>query len=232
VRKAQGQETRQRILDAAVQLFALNGHDGTTVRDIASAASVPHTSIPYYFQTKEDLWREAVAQMFERLRTDVGGVDLAEGPEGYRQFIRRYVRYCARHPEHARLMVHESIRGGDRLDWAVANFLRPGHKSIGPTSAQLMAGGSLPSIWPWSMAFMLAAMCQAPFLRGAEFRALTGLDSQSDEVVEAHADAVIAVLFGMHEKPPGRDWPPAPDWLMPDGRHAIAPGRDNTRSQF
>ena len=221
VRKAQGSETRQRILDAAVQLFALNGFDGTAVRDVARDAGVPHTSIPYYFRGKEDLWRAAVTQMFERLRIDVGGVPEGSGADGYRQFVRRYVRYCAAHPEHARLMVHESIRGGERLEWAVANFMVPGHRVIGPATSERMAAGDLPAMWPWSMAFMIAAMCQAPFLRAAEFKAVTGLDSRSTQVVEAHADAVIALLFGDRSGGVGLSWPPTPDWLWPAG--AVSP---------
>jgi AcrR family transcriptional regulator len=214
-RKALGSETRQRVLDAAVSLFALNGFDGTAVRDVAREAQVPHTSIAYYFRNKEELWRAAVTQMFDRLHREVGGVPHGSGVEGYRQFLRRYVRYCAAHSEHARLMVHESIRGGARLDWAVEQFMLPGHQAIGPASAERMAAGDLPSIWPWSLAFMVAAMCQAPFLRAAEFKAVTGIDSRSEAVVEAHADAVLAVLLGDGFAGTERTWPESPGFLLP-----------------
>ena len=43
------------ILDKAEQLFALNGYDGTTVRDIARNAGVNLAMISYYFGSKEKL---------------------------------------------------------------------------------------------------------------------------------------------------------------------------------
>jgi AcrR family transcriptional regulator len=43
------------ILDEAEKLFARNGYDGTTVRDIAQAAEVNLAMISYYFGSKEKL---------------------------------------------------------------------------------------------------------------------------------------------------------------------------------
>jgi TetR/AcrR family transcriptional regulator len=216
-RKLLGEETRLRILDAAARQFARKGFDGTALRDVARAAGVPHTAISYHFQTKDELWRGAVALMFSRLRSEVGGITSADGPEGYRQFIRRYVRYCARHPEHAQLMVYEAMRGGERLAWATERFLMPGHRYFGPVSAARMGDGDLPPVWPWSMAYIVAAMCQAPFLRGAEFRATTGLDSNDDAVIETHANAVIAILFADHDLGSAAAWPETPDWMQLPG---------------
>jgi AcrR family transcriptional regulator len=52
---AKAEETRQRILDAALRLFRERGFDETTMRDIASEAGVATGAAYYYFQSKEDL---------------------------------------------------------------------------------------------------------------------------------------------------------------------------------
>jgi AcrR family transcriptional regulator len=52
---AKAQQTRQRILDAALNLFRENGFDRTTMRDIASAAGVANGAAYYYFRSKEEL---------------------------------------------------------------------------------------------------------------------------------------------------------------------------------
>ncbi|MET0379536.1 MAG: TetR family transcriptional regulator, partial [Spongiibacteraceae bacterium] len=44
-----GDATRDRILDAAEQLFAECGFDGTSMRDISSAAQAELGSIGYHF---------------------------------------------------------------------------------------------------------------------------------------------------------------------------------------
>src|SRR6266581_2452736 len=59
--------TRQRILQAARRLFADNGFDSTTTRDIAIAAQIATGTLFNYFPTKEDvlasLAAEAIAQV-------------------------------------------------------------------------------------------------------------------------------------------------------------------------
>jgi AcrR family transcriptional regulator len=49
------EETRNRILDTALQLFRERGFDQTTMRDVAAAAGVATGAAYYYFRSKEDL---------------------------------------------------------------------------------------------------------------------------------------------------------------------------------
>lgn len=49
------EETRERILDAALTLFREQGFDDTTMRDIAEKASVATGAAYYYFRSKEEL---------------------------------------------------------------------------------------------------------------------------------------------------------------------------------
>ncbi len=48
-------DTKTRILDAAEKLFAENGFDTTSLRDITAAADVNLAAVNYHFQTKESL---------------------------------------------------------------------------------------------------------------------------------------------------------------------------------
>jgi len=52
---AKAEETRERILDAALKLFRERGFDETTMRDIATAAGVATGAAYYYFRSKEEL---------------------------------------------------------------------------------------------------------------------------------------------------------------------------------
>jgi AcrR family transcriptional regulator len=54
--------TRERIIDAAGQLFAERGFESTTVRDICQAAGANVAAVNYYFRDKERLYVEAVVQ--------------------------------------------------------------------------------------------------------------------------------------------------------------------------
>jgi AcrR family transcriptional regulator len=53
---------RERIVDAAGELFAERGFDGTTVRDICQAADANVAAVNYYFGDKQRLYVEAVVR--------------------------------------------------------------------------------------------------------------------------------------------------------------------------
>ena len=53
-------DVRTRLLDEAERLFALLGFNGVTTRQISKAAQANQGSIPYYFGTKENLFREVI----------------------------------------------------------------------------------------------------------------------------------------------------------------------------
>ena len=48
-------DTRQRILDVALDLFTVQGYDGTSLREIAEQLGVTKAAIYYHFESKEDI---------------------------------------------------------------------------------------------------------------------------------------------------------------------------------
>jgi len=52
---AKGGAARERLLDAALELFAERGFETTTTKLVAQRAGVPHGLIHYYFETKNNL---------------------------------------------------------------------------------------------------------------------------------------------------------------------------------
>jgi AcrR family transcriptional regulator len=91
-------ETRERILNHAEDLFARNGYDGTSLRDVARAAQLQTAAIGYHYPTKEELfdtvirrraavmteWRQRVLQ---QMRARQGAV-----PIPLDELVRAYVQ--------------------------------------------------------------------------------------------------------------------------------------------
>ena len=79
-RNADGQRTRQAILDAALDLFADKGFFGTSLRDVATAVGVRESALYNYFPGKDALFEAILAahqdSRMERL------APLADGPIG------------------------------------------------------------------------------------------------------------------------------------------------------
>jgi len=208
--QARAEATRARILDVARKHFAECGFDAANTRDIAQAAEVSHAMIRYHFTNKDNLWREAMRDMYERLWNEVGlreenEIDLMT-MDGFREFLRRYIHYAARHPEYARIMISESVKGGDRLQWMAEHFIRPAHARYAEPIRHHMQTGDLPKVWPVSIIMIVAAICQMPFVLAGEVEEIYGVDMASEAAIEAHIDSVFAFLF----RDPSRvrsDWP-------------------------
>lgn len=64
-------ETRARILQSAQQLFARQGYDGTTTRDLAHLAGVAEGTLFRHFTNKKAILVEVVTQGWVELLTDL-----------------------------------------------------------------------------------------------------------------------------------------------------------------
>ena len=64
-----GEETRRRILSTALEMFASQGYEATSTRLLADGAGVNLPAIPYYFGSKEGLYRAVVAYCLEQSET-------------------------------------------------------------------------------------------------------------------------------------------------------------------
>ena len=199
-RKAQdrGVATRQKIVEEALQLFSRHGFDGVGVREIAESVGVQHGLIKYHFGTKDELWREAVRLMFDRMSEILRAEPCEAELPPYKAFeisLRRYVRYCAEHPEHARLMVQESFRDNERLAWASKSFIRPSHDRIFARWNALMDDGTMPRVDPTLMVYAMTGAAQSIFNLAAEAKLTHGIDALSNETIEAYSDAIVSLFM-------------------------------------
>ena len=58
-----GEDTRQRLLEVALDIFGQHGFDGASTREIVQRAGANLTAIPYYFGSKEGLYVAAAEYM-------------------------------------------------------------------------------------------------------------------------------------------------------------------------
>lgn len=76
------EETRERILAAALELFQTKGFDATTMRDVATAAGVATGAAYYYFRSKHDLvmafYEKTSREMAEELPAELAATKSLE----------------------------------------------------------------------------------------------------------------------------------------------------------
>lgn len=194
--------TRDRILEIALQTFAELGFDGASTRAIASRAGVNQGLIPYYFGSKQALWREAVDRAFEGLEAAVGRTVLEAGSdvsprEHFEGIIRRYVRFVALHPEFALLMNEEGKRTGPRMRWLVDRHVKPVYDRMIALLDEPELRARIPAhIDPLHWHYMFIGAVSAFFTQAPECRRVSGVDPYDPEQVEAHADAIVHLFLG------------------------------------
>jgi len=92
--RADGVQARERILLAALRLFADKGYASTSVRDIAQAADANVAAIGYYFGDKAGLYRAA---LYEPVHGQADGTPQFDAPGlTIRAALTRYMRACLR----------------------------------------------------------------------------------------------------------------------------------------
>src|SRR3990167_8433511 len=74
VRKSQKEATRQRVLDAARDLFEARGYEETTVREIARQAQVSVGSVFTTFSSKGDILSQVMADRLDALYAELDRV--------------------------------------------------------------------------------------------------------------------------------------------------------------
>lgn len=199
-REEQKLATQARILDGALELFSSRGFEATSVRDIAAMANVSHAVIRLHYGSKAQLWQRAVDHLFDRvvieMRPQPGDPDFEDGSKGIACFVRQYVRYCARHPEHARLMLLEAMHDNEQLQYAVEKHIAPSHRFLERLLNPAMAQGIVPDVPIVNLIYIVAAAGQSVFALAQEARLIYGTDVLNDEFVECHADTVIRLLLG------------------------------------
>src|ERR1700722_2361686 len=91
---ARGQRTRQRILDAALQLFGEEGFHQCSIARISELASCSRVSFYQYFSDKEDVFGSLAGQVARQISGSTEAIDPltpdAAGREGLRTWVGRY----------------------------------------------------------------------------------------------------------------------------------------------
>ena len=64
--QTRGEDTRRRILETALEVFAAEGYEGASTRQLAERAGVNLPAIQYYFGSKEGLFRAVIDSIIER----------------------------------------------------------------------------------------------------------------------------------------------------------------------
>lgn len=119
-------ETRERIVEVAVETFAQHGYSSTSMRKIAGAADVTPPAVTHHFRTKEGLYARVLEEVALSMEMWLFGDDDAPAQEPpLVVFARAYFDWLDAHPDYARIIAFELVGSPDFELAAESSFLAP-----------------------------------------------------------------------------------------------------------
>ncbi len=96
-------KTKQRVLDAALELFSTQGFEATSIAQIADAVGVRKASLYSHFDSKQDILDCLIQSIMERysshpVRSLAGCVDAELDPDGVVRLVTEQIRYTIHDP--------------------------------------------------------------------------------------------------------------------------------------
>lgn len=138
---------RDRLIEAAGEIFGDHGYEGATVREITRRAKVNLAAINYYFRDKEELYLEALNHamrtIFVRTQPEDLGADPKEQLHAYISGLIQRILNPSRPGWHGKLLARELTSPSRLLNVLVETFIRP-HRDTLHKIIQSAAGGRLP----------------------------------------------------------------------------------------
>lgn len=192
-------ETRERLLEAAIDLFAERGFDGATTRAIVKRAGVALAALPYHFKTKDALWRAAADQIFGQYRERMTGRLHELGGEDdvtrTKQLLRELVLFAADCPQAYRFILQESTQRSARMEWLVETHIRPTYEYVIASVEHAQKHGFGRKGRPSQLYYMMLGAAATLYSLAPEFEMLTGESATREDLVEAHIESVLDVFY-------------------------------------
>jgi len=125
------EETRERLMRVAGEVFAERGFQAATIKDITERAGVNIASVNYHFGDKLELYREVLRHSSPRVSFGAGAAS-APPEERLRAYISDFVKTMlvgeGRSAWCGRMMAHELADPSPALAQIVEEMIRPNHK--------------------------------------------------------------------------------------------------------
>ncbi|HHM24488.1 MAG TPA: TetR/AcrR family transcriptional regulator [Bacteroidetes bacterium] len=162
-------QTRDRILQAAAEVFLQKGRDGTRMQDIARRAGINQALLNYHFRSKNRLYQIVLRNHLDRfLNNFFEAIQEQSDFETFLQhFIGHYIEGLSRQPEIVQFVLWE-IRDGGRV---FRSILRRRMDKIRGTESSFVGrlqaavqNGQIRPVDPIQFLTSLLGMCVYPFI--------------------------------------------------------------------
>jgi AcrR family transcriptional regulator len=144
-----GLDTRERLLQAAGEMFSQHGFQATSIRAISQRAKANVAAVNYHFGHKEALYSAVLEHTLNwaavKYPRDLGLVSGATAEEALQAFIKSFLLQLldeGRPAWHGKLMAREIIAPSALLDQVIEAVLGPLHKRLAAIVAEVLSANA------------------------------------------------------------------------------------------
>ncbi len=144
-------EKRERILDAALDIFSDNGFRGSTIDQIAAAAGMSKPNLLYYFKNKDEIHETLIHRLLEIWLAPLAEMDENGDPlTEITAYIRRKIEMSRDLPRESRLFANEMLHGAPRTLAMLEGELKTLVDSKAAVLKRWMRDGKIAELDPWA----------------------------------------------------------------------------------
>jgi AcrR family transcriptional regulator len=157
-------QRRDEIIAAAKKVFARNGFHDTTIADIAKEAELAYGSVYWYFDSKDDLFRQLIAVEEYGLRTHVAvalaksGTQFGFAEAPFRASLRATFEFFDANPATAKLLFRDAYSLDSRFDKQLGGIYERFIDDIEMLIAAAQNRGDVLAAPPRLVAYILTAL--------------------------------------------------------------------------
>ena len=160
----QKSQRRDEIIAAAKKVFVRNGFHDTTIADIAKEAELAYGSVYWYFDSKDDLFRQLIAVEEYGLRTHVAvalaksGTQFGFAEAPFRASLRATFEFFDANPATAKLLFRDAYALDSRFDKQLGGIYERFIDDIEMLIAAAQNRGDVLAASPRLVAYMLTTL--------------------------------------------------------------------------
>jgi TetR/AcrR family transcriptional regulator len=190
------EQSRAKILQAAIREFAQRGIAGARTDAIADAAQVNKALLYYYFRDKETLYGAALDHAFGQMGEHLLGVLDRNLPprDKVLTYVGEYFDYIAGHKFNRDLVQMEMMRSGHgspHLKRIAKHYFQPLYRRLGELIRQGIDAGEFRAINPMQFVPSMVALVVFYFISAPVMRNVAGFDPLSPERIAERRAAVL-----------------------------------------
>jgi len=182
---------RERILEAALDVFSANGFRGSTLDQIAKVSGLSKPNLLYYFDSKDAMHRVLLDQILDVWLAPLRAMSPDGDPhDEILGYMRRKLQLSRDYPRESRLFANEVLQGAPRLSDAISGDLKTLVEDRVAVIRSWIAAGRLAPIDPYHLIFSIWALTQHYADFDAQIRLIRGETDPMDG-----ADTFLEGLF-------------------------------------